>query len=85
VVPCVCMSLSPKQKLWGKRLLLLMVASFLIMVFSRRMDISDPFGGCDGYYKACMVDMESIGQLYMFVLLTLGGGLIWHFADERKK
>ena len=56
------------------------------MVFSRRMEIDDLFGGCSGYkHEDCMVDMDSIGQLYMFVLLVLGGGLTWHFADERKK
>jgi len=78
------MNLSQQQKrLWGKRLVLLAVVSLLIMALSGQMDLSDPFQGCESW-NACTGDREGSGQLLMFILFVLGGGLVWHFVDEKK-
>lgn len=82
-----CMSFSSKEKLWGKRLLLLVVVSLLVMGITGQMDFNYPFQTCDTGtgLKKRVCDITDTGQVLMLVLLVIAGILIWHFADERKK
>jgi len=83
---------TPKQKLWGKRLIFIIVVIFLIMSITGQMDLNHPFA----YYcsESRTYGIEARGgkcsginneEVLIFLLYATAGSLMWHFADERKK